>query len=76
MDLSRLSTLSLNNSNDIIANNISLINANKTINLLDLFVLKNEYEFTEQIFVDSFYNKHRHIRDWKLLIFLIVVITI
>ena len=76
MDLSRLSTLSLNNSIDIIANNISLINGNKTNNILDLFVLKNEYEFTEQIFVDSFKKKHRHIRDWKLLTFLIVVITI
>ena len=57
MDLSRLSTLSLNNSNDIIANNISLINGNKTDNILDLFVLKNEYEFTEQIFISSFYDK-------------------
>ena len=42
MDLSRLSTLSLNNSNDIIANSISLINGNKTDNILDLFAFKTD----------------------------------
>ena len=56
MDLSRLNTLSLNNSNDIIANNISLINGNTTSNILNLFVLKDVYNFTTSIFVDTFYN--------------------
>ena len=56
MDLSRLSTLSLNNSIDIIANNISLINGNKTNNILDLFVLKNEYELTEQTQLNNVYT--------------------
>ena len=46
MDLSRLNTLSLNNSNDIIANSISLINDNKTVNILDLFALKTNNGFT------------------------------
>ena len=40
MDVSRLNTLNLNNSNDIIANNISLINGNTIYNILDLFSLK------------------------------------
>ena len=57
MDLSRLSTLSLNNSIDIIANNISFINGNKTTNILDLFVLKNEYDSTEQTQSNAFYTK-------------------
>ena len=40
MDLNRSSTLSLNNTNDIIAHKISLINGNVTSNILDLFALK------------------------------------
>ena len=40
MDLSGSNTLSLNNSNDIIAHNISLINGHVTSNILDLFALK------------------------------------
>ena len=61
MDLSRLSTLSLNNSIDIIANNISLINGNKTNNILDLFVLKNEYDSTEQTQSNAFLYKDKNI---------------
>ena len=76
MDLSRLSTLSLNNSIDIIANNISLINGNKTDNILDLFVLKMSMNSQNKYLLIRFITKHRHTRDWKLLTFLIVVITI
>ena len=43
MDLSRLSTLSLNNSNDIIANSISLIQGNSTYNIIDSFALKTHF---------------------------------
>ena len=76
MDLSRLSTLSLNNSIDIIANNISLINGNQTNNILDLFVLKISMTQQNKRNQMLFIQRHKHIRDLKLLIFSIVVITI
>ena len=56
MDLSRLNTLSLNDSNDIIANSISLINGNKTDNILDLFVFKTDYDFTYSILINNTYS--------------------
>ena len=57
MDLSRSNTLSLNNSNDIIAHNISLINGNITSNILDLFAFRGESDLGSAILIDSVYNK-------------------
>ena len=53
MDVSRLNTLNLNNSNDIIANNISLINGNTIYNIFDLFSLKQNVVVANSLNISS-----------------------
>ena len=56
MDVSRFNTLSLNNTTDIVANSIRLIQGNTTYNIIDLFALKTNYVNSITL-IGNTYNK-------------------